>query len=255
MSISEPDDSAVIRAIFESISAKIRELDTGSDLPSGFFDIDTITKDWTQSDDDGIFENMAVCSFAGGMKVTTLQQKWEAMREAFGNFKIDYVAGLNSEILLGNSMIIRHPGKVRAQIANAKKVQAIQKDEGSLVNYLSERLCKGLEHLLECVVRDFAFLGPATGADFLKDLGMGGFKPDVHVMRILQRLGLWNGTAESLPESIRRIERATELSAPDIDRLLFRYGSGHKLRYPVCGGSPVCDTCLVDNCPSQYGTH
>ena len=85
-------------------------------------------------------------------------------------------------------------------------------------------------------------------ADFLKDIGMGGFKSDVHVKRILTRIGLYDERVFTLDELFKRISRACGLSLPEIDRILLRYGSGHKMRYAICGTDPLCDICQVPKC-------
>lgn len=237
-----------VKPIFDSIASTIAKFDTGDRIPGGHFDLDLVTKDWESSDDDGLFENMAACIFAGGMKVVVLQQRWLAMRSAFGGFRISYVAGLECASLLSNTKIIRNSKKIQALITNAQRLQEIQKDEGSFVEYLRKRLSRSYDYLLECVVKDFAYLGLATGADFLKDIGMGGYKPDVHFKRILQRIGLWNGNDGDLGATVKCIALATDLTASQIDRLLFRLGSGHKLQYAVCGTNPICAICLVKTC-------
>ena len=173
------------------------------------------------------------------------------MRAAFGGFRISYVASLDCASLLSNTKIIRNSKKIQALITNAQRLQEIQKNEGSFVLYLRRRLNHSYDHLLECVVKDFAYLGPATGADFLKDIGMGGYKPDVHFRRILQRIGLWNGIDDDLEATVKCIALATGLTASQIDRLLFRLGSGHKLQHAVCGTNPICAICLVKTCESR----
>jgi DNA-3-methyladenine glycosylase I len=240
-----------IKQIFESIRSTIARFDTGNQLPKGYFDLDLVTKDWEHSDDDGLFENMAACIFAAGMKITVLQKRWTAMRSAFGDFRISHVASLKIDSLISNKNIIRHPKKLEALITNAHTLLRIQKDEGSFVEYLRRRIHKSYDFLLECVIRDFEYLGPATGRDFLKDIGMGGYKPDVHLMRILMRLGLWNGVESELTPTVQRISEITDLAPSEIDRLLFRLGSGHKLQHAICGTAPICDLCLVDSCASR----
>lgn len=237
-----------LKNIFNSIQEKIQSLDTSETIPEGHFDLGQITKDWRGATDDGIFENMAVCIFTGGIRVKVLETRWNGMREVFGNFKIDYVAKLEVDDILTNPKIIRHKGKILSLIDNANRIQAIQNVDGSFKNYLESRFKKGYEYLLKCIIKDFKYLKQATGRDFLKDIGMGGFKPDVHVARILMRIGLHDQGIDKLTELFQRISLACDLSLPEIDRLLFRYGSGHKMRYAICGTDPLCDICKVPKC-------
>jgi len=74
-----------------------------------------------------------------GLSWQTILNKKEAFYKAFDNFNIDKVADYDDakiEELLQNSGIIRHSRKIKAVINNAKMVLEIQKEFGSLANYL-----------------------------------------------------------------------------------------------------------------------
>jgi 3-methyladenine DNA glycosylase Tag len=245
--MSEYSDQVILE-IFKKMAINIKSLDMSEKIRPGHFDLDTINKDWRDASDDGLFENIAVCIFVGGMKIKVVEQYWEEMRKAFGNFKIDYVADLKVESLINNPKIIKHRGKITALIHNANKIKDIQKTEGGFKAYLESRNKKGYDFLLNCIMKDFKYLKSATGADFLKDINLGRYKPDVHVVRILSRIGLYKQEIDDLSKVFERLSSVCQLTMPQIDRLLIRYGSGHKLRTAVCGTTPKCETCGIKTC-------
>lgn len=216
------------------------------------FDLDTITKNWTTANDDGLFENMAICMFAAGMKMTILASKWFATRQVTRHFDIDYVAAMSVSEILKNPDVVRHRAKWTALIRNAQRLRRIRESEGSFKNYIAKRLAVGKDHLLAELRKDFAYLGPATAPDFVKDIMIGGYKPDVHVTRILSRIGLFDGDPTALPALFVRLANVLGLTDSEIDRLLFRYGSGHKLVYAVCGTTPRCSDCPVPICEHAH---
>ncbi|WP_296885563.1 DNA-3-methyladenine glycosylase I [uncultured Methanobrevibacter sp.] len=89
--------------------------------------------------DDILFEMLVLESFQAGLSWITILKKREAFKEAFDNFNIEKIINYDeSKVheLLENENIIRHEGKIRATINNAKVFKDIQKEEGSFSNYI-----------------------------------------------------------------------------------------------------------------------
>ncbi|WP_296806432.1 DNA-3-methyladenine glycosylase I [uncultured Methanobrevibacter sp.] len=89
--------------------------------------------------DDILFEMLVLESFQAGLSWITILKKREAFKEAFDNFNIEKIINYDeSKVheLLENESIIRHEGKIRATINNAKVFKDIQKEEGSFSNYI-----------------------------------------------------------------------------------------------------------------------
>jgi DNA-3-methyladenine glycosylase I len=235
----------VLRQIVTSIRNKQDEIK--AQLQPGYFDLDQLSCNWQNATDNQIFESMSVCVFVAGMKSAIVALKWEGMRKGFEGFDIDKVANLEVSKLQVQPNMIKHPKKLEAVIYNARKFQDIRDRYGSFRKYLQQGLDKSFQHLKDQIIREFKYMGTATTSDFLKDIGMGGFKPDVHVIRTIERLGISNKN-ESIEQSLNSLAEASGLSIADTDRLLFRYGSGWKLKYEVCGTRPLCDECPVPVC-------
>lgn len=90
------------------------------------------------ADDRRLFEKVCLESFQSGLSWRTILLKRENFREAFCNFDYQQVAKFTEqdvEKLLQNAGIIRHRGKIEATINNAKQVQAILVEFGSLASY------------------------------------------------------------------------------------------------------------------------
>lgn len=90
------------------------------------------------ADDRRLFEKVCLESFQSGLSWRTILLKRENFREAFCNFDYQQVAKFTEqdvEKLLQNAGIIRHRGKIEATINNAKQVQAIIDEFGSLASY------------------------------------------------------------------------------------------------------------------------
>lgn len=89
--------------------------------------------------DDILFEMLVLELFQAGLSWITILKKREAFKEAFDNFNIEKIINYDeSKVheLLENENIIRHEGKIRATINNAKVFKDIQKEEGSFSNYI-----------------------------------------------------------------------------------------------------------------------
>jgi len=88
---------------------------------------------------DGYLEVMTRAVFQAGVSWAMIAQRWDAFRRAFHDFDIERVAAfddLDVEQAL-QERILRSPKKVRATIANAQTILALDKEYGGLRNYLN----------------------------------------------------------------------------------------------------------------------
>lgn len=127
------------------------------------------------ADDNDYFERMSRVIFMAGLNWRTLEKKWPGIKKAFADFDIAKVAKLQEleiEELMMNPDVIRNLPKIRAIIANAKTIQALEKEFGSFEKYLAYlRQAGGEDGLREEVSKRFAFLGKATTVIFLFSVG------------------------------------------------------------------------------------
>ena len=82
---------------------------------------------------------MTLKSAQAGLSLDTILKRRSAYREAFSNFYVNKIVLYNKqsiETLLINLGIIRHKGKIKATINNAKCFIEVQKEFGSFSHYL-----------------------------------------------------------------------------------------------------------------------
>jgi DNA-3-methyladenine glycosylase I len=142
------------------------------------------------SDDRRLFEKLCLEGFQSGLSWRTILAKRENFRAAFLDFDFNRIALFTDpdvERLLRDEGIVRHGGKIRAVINNARCAQELVRQEGSLAAYFwsfepkpdeiaapqsasvspaSIRLSKDLKK------RGWAFVGPTTVYAFMQAMGL-----------------------------------------------------------------------------------
>jgi len=112
----------------------------------------------------------------------------------------------------------------------------------------SARIQDNLDRLQADLINRLAYFGPATTRHFLMDYGFSFIKPDVHVMRVLHRLGLVRTTGERSYQDAVRIGRliadAVDVPIRYVDTVLVSLGMTSEAN--VCRKTePQCDECLL----------
>lgn len=90
-------------------------------------------------DDYRLFEKLSLESFQSGLSWRTILAKRENFRAAFHHFDFDRIARFTQRDvtrLLKDEGIVRHRGKIESVINNAKQVQKLIKQEGSLAAFV-----------------------------------------------------------------------------------------------------------------------
>jgi len=92
------------------------------------------------SDDQALFERLALESFQAGLSWATILRKREAFRHAFAEFLPRSVAafdGADRERLLGDVGIVRNRAKIDVTIGNAALFLDVAAEHGSFAGYLA----------------------------------------------------------------------------------------------------------------------
>jgi DNA-3-methyladenine glycosylase I len=188
-----------------------------------------------------------------GMKATVVTSKWPSIREAFLSFDINKVANYSEkdfEKLMANPKIIRHEKKLRACILNAKTILALSQEFGSFGEYLNQY--KDDKELNRRLASRFMYVGETVASDYLKDIGIDFIKPDVHVLRVLFRLGfvnsedLTNATNSETVKVAEAFRKATSEKLSVIDGVFWMYGGGGDghAKKAICNkNNPYCNEC------------
>ena len=121
----------------------------------------------------------------------------------------------------------------------------------------SARIQDNLDRLQADLINRLAYFGPATTRHFLMDYGFSFIKPDVHVMRVLHRLGLVRTTGERSYQDAVRIGRliadAVDVPIRYVDTVLVSLGMTSEAN--ICRKTdPLCGDCLLrSRCAYYHG--
>jgi DNA-3-methyladenine glycosylase I len=148
------------------------------------------------TDDQRLFEKIALEGFQAGLSWLTILRKRENFRRAFHGFAIEKVARMGVRDvtrLLGDAGIVRHRGKIESAIHNAKQSLKLIEKHGSLASFVwrfdppaqerprrvtkaavvkltetptSQALSKALR------TEGFSFVGPTTMYAFMQAMGL-----------------------------------------------------------------------------------
>ena len=115
---------------------------------------------------------MSKVVFQTGISWRVVESKWPEIREAFGGFRVEAVAGYGAddiERLAGDRRVIRNRRKLEAIRGNAAKILELDATHGSFQSYL--RSHASFEALVKDLRREFKFLGDIGSHYFLYVVG------------------------------------------------------------------------------------
>ena len=149
-----------------------------------------------QRDPRALYEKLCLEGFQAGLSWLTILNKREAFRAGFANFEAERVASFDEKDitrLLADAGIVRHRGKIESTINNAKRVQELRAEFGSLSAYaqrfkaepasrpkkLTLAALKALSTSPESIAmskdlkkRGWSFVGPTTVYAFMQAMGL-----------------------------------------------------------------------------------
>jgi 3-methyladenine DNA glycosylase Tag len=115
------------------------------------------------------FDILSRAIFTAGLNWKMVENKWPAFTQAFLGFTPAKVAKLtNADVssLMRDTRIVRNEKKIRATVENARTVLDVQKEFGSMREYI-DSFGKKEKLVLEDLQRRFRFMGPSTARTFL----------------------------------------------------------------------------------------
>jgi len=206
------------------------------------------------------YEKLVRTIHVSGYRVSILRNRWDEIKKAFSNYDINKVSQYTYEDLkkmMNNPKLIRNKIKLKACIENAKIMKEISAKCGSFGEYLDKN--KGdFKKWKEELIKRFNYLGNILVLDYLRDVGIDVIKPDVHVVRVMHRLGLIDSERMS-PENIDKVvevadklSRLTGEKLSVIDAIFWMYGGSgdNHVRKAICSkNKPLCNECpLTEYC-------
>ena len=187
------------------------------------------TLDITALSDNDFFKHLVRATFTG-IRNNVIQERWPAITKAFSNFDIHRVAKYTEKDvkrLMKNKKIIRHEGRIKATISNAKKMQEIIREYGSFADYINsfEKLDELIEKL-QGYYGGFKWIGEVNTYEFAKEIGLPFIKPDKQIRRVFLKFGLIDEKAS--PEEIvqvgKTMAKAVNEKPAVVDCVIWNFG-------------------------------
>jgi len=249
MSLSKEIFESMFKKL-ESISIDNNFIDDISNRRKAIFD--------RNKPDSFFYEKLVGTIHVSGYKVSILRNRWEDIKKAFSNYNVHKVSRYTDrdfKKMMQNPKLIKNQRKLRACIENAKIMNEISEKYGSFGEYL-ERNKTDLKKLKEDLINRFHYLGNVLVLEYLKEIGIDSIKPDVHVVRVMYRLGLINSERIS-PENIDKVievankmSRLTGEKLSVIDAIFWMYGGSgdNHVKMAICSkNKPLCNDCPLPN--------
>ena len=131
---------------------------------------------------------------------------------------------------------------------NIKILRRMESDHGSIDQCCQHFSPEMLVREISRGVYKMKYLGPALAWEFLRNVGLDGVKPDLHLRRIFgeSRLGLSakdTATESEVIDVVTQMSLACGWPKSLIDNLLWNY-CAHETA-GCCGARPKCDLCVI----------
>ena len=192
-------------------------------------------------DDRDFFEVLTGAVFTG-IREEIIESKWSAIKAAFSNFDFKKVARYGEKDfakLMNNSDIIRHKGRIKATITNARKMKEIVKEYSSFLYYVNS--FQKSDDLIADLQEQFDFIGEINVYEVLKEFGMPYIKPERQIKKVFVRLGLISEKAseDKILKIGKSIAKAVKERPCTVDWVIWSFGR------EICKIKPDCTKCSL----------
>jgi len=192
----------------------------------------------------------------------TIENNIDKINKIFYDFDIEELKKVDSKELVekltspelhcGNRQIKQQMKNLRNNIETLEKIAA---DNNSVDEYIKitprDFLIKSLSSYGQRY--KLKYMGVPLVCEYLKGVGVDVVKPDVHVCRLIKRLGYVKGKYTNVWEVIDicgKIAEEYDVSQAFVDTVLWQYCA--KDKFECCTSQDrKCMKCCVSNCPSR----
>lgn len=129
-------------------------------------------------------------------------------------------------------------------------MRRIERDYGGLDNFVTSKPAKDIVRMISSSGSKYKIkqFGPALSWEYLRNIGVDGAKPDIHMKRILgrNRLGVSradNASDDEVIDTIAGLSKDTGLWMAQIDYLFWAYCATDKGE--ICTANPACSRCVI----------
>ena len=258
------EDDKKLKEIFKLMFEKLKSISIGDNFIKEI-DLRRAAEFDKNKSDSFFYEKLVITIHVGGFRVATLRNRWDDVKKAFSNYDVNEVSKYTEKDfkrMMNNPKLIRNVRKIRACIANAKTLRNLSKEYGSFGEYLDQRK-NDFDGLKTVLKKEFDYLGNILALNYLKDIGIDSLKPDVHVLRVMFRLGLID--SESMASKnvdrvmviAKMMSKATGERLNVIDAIFWIYGGSgdNHIQKAVCSkNNPLCNECPLHRYCIAYKT-
>ena len=143
--------------------------------------------------DDRYLSQISLRVFRAGLKHSLVDAKWPAFEEAFFGFvpqKVVLMGAEHLERLMGNTRLIRHPGKLASVPRNAQMILDVAAEHGSFGAFLADWPGEDIVGLWRYLARHGNQLGGLSAPRLLRMVGKDSFIPSEDVVAALKAQGI-----------------------------------------------------------------
>lgn len=143
--------------------------------------------------DDRYLSQISLRIFRAGLKHSLVDAKWPAFEEAFFGFvpeKVVLMGAEHLERLMGDTRLIRHPGKLASVPRNAQMILDVAAEHGSFGAFLADWPGEDIVGLWRYLAKHGNQLGGLSAPRLLRMVGKDSFIPSEDVVAALKAQGI-----------------------------------------------------------------
>ncbi len=179
----------------------------------------------------------------------------ENLRIIFHGYNPTYICETDPQVFIdaikrigcGNRAIVR---QMQSLAYNVELFQRINEIIGDIDNLAANND----PYKVACILSDGYYkvkgFAMALALQYLRNVGVDTFKPDVHIRRILVRLGFtpWEDcTVREISDVMNKLSRQLSMPVTYVNEVIWCYGAtGYG---EICAKEPKCRMCKVEECP------
>lgn len=153
--------------------------------------------------------NMSRRIFQAGLNRKMIDNKWPAFELVFSGFDIDAVRMMSDEdleILMQDTRIVRHWGKIQSVRHNAQTIHDINEEGSGFINLIADWPGSDIVECWHLLKKRLKQLGGISGPYFLRRIKKDTFLLTADVVRAL---GKW-GAIDSIPKSKKQLRHVQD---------------------------------------------
>ncbi len=182
-----------------------------------------------------------------------ISDNYENIRNIFHNFDPDYLQTIDSTILVNRLREIKCGNRsihsqMKALSYNIEQFKRIINIYGSMDDYVTSDEPLIIARTLSEGEYKLKQMGIALVIEYLKNVGIDAFKPDLHIKRLFgsERLALSDkpmASENEIFEIIKNLSNYTDIPMVEIDSIIWQFCATNYAE--ICGSNPNCEKCLV----------